>query len=289
MGNHFLGMEKKNDQQFIQFLQWALPRLGLRWPGFRKVRGQVRKRVSRRIAGLNLSGLDDYRQFLAEHQEEWSYLNRLCRITISRFFRDRGVFESLCKTVLPDLASQVASSDRNLIRCWSCGCASGEEPYTLALIWHLSVAPGYPEQGIAILGTDADPVMLKRAEEADYPTGNLKELPAKWREEAFQPGPPGHLSLKAEYKKIVRFMKQDIRETAPVDRFHLILCRNLVFTYFDRETQRKILGTFYDHLEIGGALVIGCHEKLPLSAETSLTPWIAGKNIFRKSDPLMFS
>jgi chemotaxis protein methyltransferase CheR len=66
--------------------------------------------------------------------------------------------------------------------------------------------------------------------------------------------------------------KQDIRETALTGRFHLILCRNLVFTYFDLESQRKILKMFHDHLEPGGALVIGGHEQLPLSAETSPTP-----------------
>ena len=275
-------MGKGDDQQFIRFLQWALPRLGLRWPGFRKVRGQVRKRIGRRISELDLDNLHDYQVFLAGHPEEWPHLDNLCRITISRFFRDRGVFESIADTVLPDLAAQVMSRSQDLLRCWSCGCASGEEPYSLALIWHLALADSFPSLTMTIVGTDADPVMLQRAREAHYPAGCLKELPAKWCEKAFLSGGTEHLSLKAEYKKIVCFSNQDVRKTAPARRFHLIMCRNLAFTYFDLETQEKILGVFAEHLEPGGALVIGCHEKLPTQAETTLAPWGARKNVFRE-------
>jgi chemotaxis protein methyltransferase CheR len=277
-------MGKGEDQQFVMFLQWALPRLGLRWPGFRKVRGQVRKRIGRRITELALDNLRDYRLFLDGHPEEWPHLDNLCRITISRFFRDRGVFSAISDTVLPDLAAQVASRGRDLLRCWSCGCASGEEPYSLALIWQMALVGRFPSLSMTIVGTDADPVMLQRAREAHYPAGCLKELPAKWRKQAFLSGPTGHLSLKAEYKKIVSFLNQDVRSTAPMGRFHLIMCRNLAFTYFDLATQEKILGVFAEHLEPSGALVIGCHEKLPPQAETTLAPWGAEKNIFRKTD-----
>ncbi len=285
-------MGKGNDQQFVMFLQWALPRLGLRWPGFRKVRGQVRKRIGRRISELDLDNLEDYRLFLDGHPEEWSHLDNLCRITIARFFRDRGVFGSIADTVLPALAAQVTRRDQDLLRCWSCGCASGEEPYSLALIWQLALAARFPSLSMTIVGTDADPATLQRAREAYYPAGCLRELPAPWREQAFRSGPTGQLALKAEFKKIVSFLNQDVRATAPSGSFHLILCRNLAFTYFDLETQEKILGVFAEHLEPGGALVIGCHEKLPPQAETTLAPFFniekngTKLNVFWKDDRL---
>lgn len=85
----------KRDAQWVSFLQWALPRLGLRWPGFRKVRRQVIKRIARRIEALQLGDLDSYRRYLETHEQEWLRLDDFCRITISRVYRDRRVFDSL--------------------------------------------------------------------------------------------------------------------------------------------------------------------------------------------------
>ena len=82
-----------DDGQYVEFLQWALPRLHMRWPGFRKVRRQVRKRIRKRITALHLGGLDEYRNYLNRNSAEWSVLDSFCRITISRFYRDRVVFD----------------------------------------------------------------------------------------------------------------------------------------------------------------------------------------------------
>ena len=76
------------DQQWVAFLQWALPQLQLRWKGFRKVRSQVCKRIYRRMRSLQISSLDAYRLYLQRHPGEWRVLDTLCRITISRFYRD---------------------------------------------------------------------------------------------------------------------------------------------------------------------------------------------------------
>ena len=77
------------DRQCVEFLQWALPQLGLRWAGFRKVRGQVRKRIVRRLRELELTHIAEYRPYLAEHPAEWTVLDACLRISISRFYRDR--------------------------------------------------------------------------------------------------------------------------------------------------------------------------------------------------------
>ncbi len=76
----------------------------MRWPGFRKVRRQVCKRISRRIGALGLSGEAAYRARLESNPDEWGVLASLCRVTISRFYRDRGVFDHIGDVVLPRLA-----------------------------------------------------------------------------------------------------------------------------------------------------------------------------------------
>jgi chemotaxis protein methyltransferase CheR len=149
------------------FLQWALPRLSLSWRGFRKVRGQVRKRIHRRVESLGLEDLAAYRGHLERHPQEWAVLDGFCRITISRFYRDRNVFRILGERVLPQLAQQAAQEKRDVI-CWSVGCASGEEVYTLRILWDLALAGTHPDVALSLLGTDIDEAVLARASAGCY-------------------------------------------------------------------------------------------------------------------------
>ena len=250
------------DRDCVEFLQWCLPRLGLRWPGYRKVRGTVCKRVGRRLRALGLGGLDAYRDVLAADPLEWRRLEAFCRIPISRFTRDRGVFERLGREVLPALAADARARGERLVRCWSAGCASGEEAYSLRIIWREEVQPAFPGIEISILGTDAEPTMIARAEAACYGAGSLKDLPAGWRARAFDRD-GAVFRLRPELKQGVVFRLQDIREEQPEGPFDLILCRNLVFTYFEEGLQAAVLGRIDRCLRAGGYLVIGSHERIP--------------------------
>ncbi|MFB3131394.1 MAG: CheR family methyltransferase, partial [Rhodothermales bacterium] len=127
------------DTACVDFLQWALPKLHMRWPGFRKVRRQVCKRVRRRMRTLGLDHTEAYRAYLEAHPDEWDVLDAMCRITISRFYRDRGVFDLLRATLLPQRAQR--ATDETTLRCWSAGCASGEEVYTLKILWLEDLQP----------------------------------------------------------------------------------------------------------------------------------------------------
>src|SRR5574341_1404341 len=125
------------DPDCVAFLQWVLPRLRLRWPGFRRVRRQVCKRLDRRLRELGLSGLPEYRSYLEAYPSEWAGLDRLCWISISRFYRDKAVFQCLEREVLPQLAERASAGGEGEFRCWSVGCAAGEEAYTMAILWKL--------------------------------------------------------------------------------------------------------------------------------------------------------
>jgi chemotaxis protein methyltransferase CheR len=250
------------DEECVAFLQWALPRLGLRWHGFRRVRRQVCKRISRRMATLGLPDAAAYRARLEADPAEWSVLDTYCWISVSRFYRDRGVFEDLGGAILPELARAAIARDRRALRAWSAGCASGEEPYSLRLAWDLAVAPALPGAELHILATDASPALLARAKRAVYAGSGLKELPAAWRSSAFD-GLDGSYRLRKEFRRGVRFRQQDIRKAMPAGPFDLVLCRNLVFTYFEPDLQRAILGRLMKRLVPGGALLVGSHEALP--------------------------
>ena len=155
------------DPQWTAFLQWALPRLGMCWLGFRRARGQVCKRLGRRLTELGLRDLGDYRALLETHPEEWTRLDGLCRISISRFYRDQGVWRMLERDILPHLAERARAHGDRRLRIWSAGYASGEEPYTLALLFAFGEAlSDCPRE---ILATDADPHLLERARRTCYP------------------------------------------------------------------------------------------------------------------------
>jgi chemotaxis protein methyltransferase CheR len=248
-----------NDADCIHFLQWSLPRLGLRWAGFRRVRGQVCKRLRRRLAVLGLKDLSEYRALLEADVAEWRQLDGLCRISVSRFYRDQGVWSCLERELLPQLAVQASVCGETRLRIWSAGCASGEEPYTLVLMFVLGDTPKSCEP--EIVATDADPHLLARARRACYPGSSLRELPVKWRAAFERSGDEFCLSL--EYRTPVRFLAQDIRQDLPIGRFDLVLCRNLVFTYFQAPLQAVIAGRLAEVLVPGGLLLLGSHESLP--------------------------
>ncbi len=251
------------DSQCVEFLQWALPRLRMRWPGFRKVRRQVCKRVDRRLKELALDDVAAYRSYLELHSSEWTVLDTLCRISISRFYRDRGVFDYLRDEILPALAESAQETDDHCLRCWSVGCASGEEPYTLNIIWQLRLSSDYPEVTLRVTATDSDANMLTRAQRGSYPASSLKDLPIEWREAAFSTS-DDLFDLKPEFRAAVEFVEQDIRDDMPTGGFHLILCRHLAFTYFDESLQREILQRVASKLVPGGILVAGKQEPLPV-------------------------
>jgi chemotaxis protein methyltransferase CheR len=114
---------------------------------------------------------------------------------------------------------------------------------------------------LQILATDVDEYLLSRARAGCYSSGTLKELPQAWTEEAFSPNQ--HYCLKPTFQEGIQFEQQDIRQKMPDGSFHLILCRNLAFTYFDPALQQEVLQGILQRLVPSGILLIGKRESLP--------------------------
>lgn len=217
------------------------------------------------------------------HPEEWPTIESMCRIHISRFYRDRGVFQMLQQDVIPQLAAMVLSQGEHELRCWSIGCAAGEEAYTLAIMWHQALASCFPSLAIRIVGTDADPQALERAKKACYPASSLKDLPTEWREAAFEISNK-EFCLRRLYRDSVIFLQQDLRYECPDQTFHMILCRYVVFTYFDEALQQETLHRILARLLPSGALIIGQTESLLADSQDLIIPWHAQLRIYRKID-----
>jgi chemotaxis protein methyltransferase CheR len=269
------------DEDCTAFLKWALPRLRMRWPGFRRVRRQVCKRVARRCAELGLAGAPAYRRYLQAHAEEWRRLDRCLHISVSRFYRDRRVFDYLGEQVLPELAAAARARGAGHVTAWSAGCASGEEPYSLGLLWRFRVAPAFPDLGLELVATDIDGGLLERARRACYGATSLKELPGEWRKAAFaQKG--ALLCLREAYRQGIAFRLQDVRRARPRERFDLVLCRNTAFTYFDEGLQREVLARLFAALRPRGVLILGRRERLPDEAP-GFEAWSETHGVYRRT------
>ncbi len=271
------------DAECVELLRWALPRLGLRWEGVRRVRRRICRRIARRMAELGAGSVAEYRLRLASDPGEWRILDGLCRVTISCFFRDRAVWSRLRDEVLPQ-ASRLATLQRErALRCWSAGCASGEEPYGLAIVFRLAVAPAFPGLELSVVATDAGERVLERARRACYASGTVRELPPEWRELAFEHR-GSELCLRAAFRGGVELRQEDLRRVMPPGPFHVVFCRNLAFTYFDLDGQRAVLAGVTARLVRGGFLVIGAHESLP-EPTVGVERFADPLPIFRRVDP----
>ena len=263
------------------FLQWALAQRDFRWPGFRKVRRQVCKRLSRRIHELGLADFTAYRRRLEADPAEWTAFDSCCVVTISRFYRDRSVYETLRERVLPEIAARAVREGR-MARIWSAGCASGEEPYTLKVIWDCDVARSFPDASVLIAATDVDDTVLARARRGCFEPTSLSELPPQLIRQAFDRAGPLYC-IKPKHREGIEFLHQDLRRGGPARTFDLVLCRNVAFTYFAEPLQRLVLRGIMDRLAPHGYLVIGTHERPP-SVEPTVRPLCGAPQIFERTE-----
>jgi len=264
---------------FDQFLKEIAPCLGLQWRPFQR-RG-VKRKVERRIIELGFSRFDEYLLRVQKDPEEKSHLSKILTVTISRFFRDKEVFDTLQTSILPAILKNREKGDLNV---WSIGCAGGEEPYSVSLLWKERFEKDFPEARLSILATDIDEKMLRRAEEGRYKKSSLRETPQAILDNFFKKE-DGIFILNPSVRKSVEFKRHDILREEPFPGMDIIFCRNLAFTYFSKESQMKVLKKIFSSLKEKGYLVIGKDEPLPLVYPTLFVPVLQTKNIYQKFTP----
>jgi len=217
-----------------------------------------RRRLAVRMRACGVHTYDEYAAVLDGDGAEFDRLLAALTINVSSFYRNASVWDYLRFECLPALWEAGGA-----VRCWSAGCAAGEEPYTLAmLLLETARAAGRPDPGTSsVLATDLDPEILEAARQAEYREAAFAELPPAWRERWVRPR-GNRLVIAPEVRQLVRFAPHDlIRDVPPDPPYDLIVCRNVVI-YFDRPIQENLFHRFADALRPGGRLVLGKTETL---------------------------
>ena len=238
----------------------------------------LRRRLAVRMRARGVHRYADYAALLEADPTEYQRLVHTVTINVSKFFRNPEVWQAIRSVVLPELLDRPGA-----VRAWSAGTATGEEPYTLAILVREYLADAGRENEVArvdIQATDIDTDALEKARAGVYPALALVETPDAVRARWFQPGgPPYH--LRAEIRSMVRFTHGDlINDPAPTD-LDLVFCRN-VFIYFERELQESLLDRFVDALKPRGWLVLGKVETLLGPVSRRLEVVRSRERIYRK-------
>lgn len=257
---------------FDEFLKAACPPLDLEWRKYR--RRAARHRVQARLRALGCDGFAGYLEWLRADPREAAELADRMRVTVSRFFRERRLWDGLFQAVLPALLREKPPGEP--LRIWSVGCCGGEEPYTLALLWR----EHHPQRPLELLATDIDAASLQRAGAAVYLESALREVPVALRERHFH-RTDHRWRLDGTIAGMVRFARHNLTADPLPAGFDLILCRYLVFTYFLGERRLAAARRLWQALRPGGALMLGRKEQ-PGPAAGLFTPWPEAPGVFRK-------
>jgi chemotaxis protein methyltransferase CheR len=245
-----------DDHQFRKLLD----RFGYSWAGYRKVRKGVKKRIARHMQDLECPTMDGYLELLASDDNALEQCRLRMTVSISRFFRDRQLWQGLQDRILPELLG----APRDFLRVWSAGCACGEEAYTFAILWdHLRRSGARPPR-LELLASDVNPQYIAKAKVGVYPPSSLKEVPEALRRTYFDRCKYKPLfEIKAFLKEAVAWLEGDLFNGPPASGFHLILIRNNLLTYYQSRLVEHVFGKITAGLAGDGWLIVGAGEKPP--------------------------
>src|ERR1051326_2623503 len=218
----------------------------------------ILRRIGRRMAVTHNGNIRDYADYLRTNSEEVQELLRAFLIKVAGFFRDPEAFEFLKLSIVPALIDRGRANGR-VLRLWSAGCATGEEAFSLALLFADHLGPEFSEWSIKVFATDLAADAIAFARRGLYPENVLQDMPPQYRERFFERVDHGFRISKA-LRQIVIFGQQDISRGVPFPRIDLVTCRNLLI-YLKPELQQVVLDLFaYSLHQSRGFLFLGKAE-----------------------------
>jgi chemotaxis protein methyltransferase CheR len=239
----------------------------------------LKRRIGVRMRARGCTDYMQYRQCVRQDPTEGNKLINDLTINVTEFFRDPEVYQAIRNQVIPRIIDYKKETRILSIRCWSAGCATGEEPYSLSMLF-LEALGDQPARDWAfrITASDVDDKVLEKAKSGWFE--DAKVLPGMTLDEYFYRG-EGRYKVKEQVKRPVRFMLLDLMQAPPLRHLDLILCRN-VLIYFEKSKQSYIISIFNKCLRKGGFLVLGKSEAIMGAPDSGFVSFNRKERIYRK-------
>jgi two-component system, chemotaxis family, CheB/CheR fusion protein len=238
------------------------------------------RRIERRMGVHKIDKISTYVHFLQENPKEANILFKELMIGVTNFFRDPVVWEKLKLTVIPNIIDKVPQG--TILRAWIPGCSTGEEAYSLAIVFKEALEKIHPHAGISlqIFATDLDNEAIETARKGIFPANIISDVSPD-RLDRFFVKTDDSYRVNTEIREMVVFAQHNIVMHPPFTRIDILSCRNLLI-YVDTELQRKLLGMFYFSINPEGILLLGSSETLGTQSHL-FTPVDAKLKIFKRS------
>ncbi len=231
----------------------------------------LRRRLAVRMRACDVHTFEAYGRLLDARPDEFGLLRDALTINVTRFFRNPETYAVLRERVVPALAALPGP-----VAVWSAGCASGEEAYSLAVLFQAERS----RARVRIDATDLEPEALAFLRAAHYPAAAVADVPPDLLRAWFTGGPPW--TPVESVRRLVHPLQHDLTRTPPpAPPYHLVVCRNVVI-YFDRPTQERLFQAFHDALVPGGWLLLGKVETLVGGTRALFRTEDARERLFRK-------
>ncbi|MFI0982499.1 CheR family methyltransferase [Streptomyces sp. NPDC021093] len=249
------------DQGLEELLHFLRDARGFDFTGYK--RSTLGRRIRKRMVDVGVQGYADYRDLLETDTGEFRTLFNTILINVTSVFRDPGAWDMLQREVVPQIVEEAGSDSE--IRVWSAGCSSGEEAFSLAIMFAEVLGVEESLNRVKIYATDIDEEALREARSGLYSAKSLEPLPTELRERYFEQSGAKYV-FRPDLRRRVIFGRHDITRDAPISRLDLLVCRNTLM-YFNVEAQTQIVDRFHFALREGGHLFLGKAEMLLNDAE----------------------
>ncbi len=225
----------------------------------------IYRRIERRMALHQLARIADYVRYLRENPQETDLLFKELLIGVTSFFRDPAVWKQLESEVIPQLLA--AHPNGRILRAWTTACSTGEEAYSLAIVFREALEQVQPaaHYSLQIFATDLDKDAIDKARAGVYPANIAADVSEERLRRFFVQEVRGYRVAK-EIREMVIFAPQNLVMDPPFTKLDLLTCRNLLI-YLEIDLQKKLMPLFHYSLNPGGILVLGTAETVGQSGD----------------------
>lgn len=244
-----------DDAQMAELLQRVRRRCGVNLADYKE--GTLLRRLARRLQAREVANLADYLALTQDDPQELEHLARETLISVTSFWRNPLAFDHLLEQVTRSVVHKPVGDP---VRVWVAGCATGEEAYSIAMVWLDALGDRAKDHPLQIFATDLDLDALQRARRGIYDPQALAALPERFRTHHFQPWGT-QVEVSKALRECIVFSRHDLTRDPPFPRLDMVSCRN-VLIYLKPQAQERVMRMFHYALRPGGLLMLGQNESV---------------------------